>query len=250
VENGTAAADSTGGPAGAFDLFFLLLGLRERKFAVPAGKHRFNWSDTLIGSVVQQALAGTLPNDLILESVDVAGLSRASYEPIYGQELGAANFGVVQGHVRLTAIHYAFAAPDFPAPDFGGDPEPGNCRSFYLIKVAEFLNGEDRGVEWVPASCGGGDGYAGAMRYFGAEERQYRDHIFPLAVFGDGPAKLNAWLRGYVAYWGDMFEKFSWRADRDVLRNFELAHRFADKLDTFAKDFRRGYVRLSRAPGE
>jgi hypothetical protein len=233
-------------PSGAFDLFSLLKNLRQRRYAVPAGKHRFNWHGDAIGSVAEQVLCGCIPDDLVLERINSREFDRESCDPIYGQVLGEPKFRVVQGHVRLTAINYAFAAPDLPPPNILGQIEEGKrgrWRLLYFLRTPAFLESqENSGVNWVPVSHGGGDGYAGAAIYFGAEERQYHDHIFPLSVLDCGAAKLKDWLAGYVTYWKEMHSTFPERFDRRGMSMLRIALEFHRKLESTIVKFRRGHV--------
>ena len=96
---------------------------------------------------------------------------------------------MLDGQQRLTAMYYAFMAPDAPAPKRAN-------RFRYFIRVNKFME----------------EAYDEAFVYDWTQHgenltkdtgRQYREHMFPLSVIGKTGWELANWVQDYERYWGD-----------------------------------------------
>ncbi len=88
----------------------------------------------------------------------------------------------------MTAIHYAFLAPDAPLP--------GRKSQFvYFANVERFMR-EEYDLAF---------GYDMLSRYWkrvlANREVQFANHIFPLQVIGAGTWDLPNWVQGYEQHW-------------------------------------------------
>jgi hypothetical protein len=108
-----------------------------------------------------------------------------SCEPVYGyQGDGKPEYIVLDGQQRLTAIYYAFLAPDAPLPNRSN-------RFFYFVNVDKFMAeqyDEAFGYEWFTRRW---------SKVLGNKEAQYESHLFPFHVIGATGWELPNWVQGY-----------------------------------------------------
>jgi Protein of unknown function DUF262 len=109
-------------------------------------------------------------------------------EPIYGfQGQGAPEHIVLDGQQRLTAMYYAFMAPNVQAPSRAN-------RFLYFIRVDRFMDeAYDEAFEYDWTRIG--------EKTLETDEEQYERHKFPLAVVGRGDRAIVRWSQGYEGYW-------------------------------------------------
>src|SRR5262249_3497090 len=109
-------------------------------------------------------------------------------EAIYGfQGQAAPEFIVLDGQQRLTAMYYAFLAPNVPAPSRSN-------RFLYFIRVDRFMeDAYDEAFEYDWTRAG--------EKTLEDEVLQYESHRFPLAVVGRGDRAIVRWSQGYEKYW-------------------------------------------------
>jgi hypothetical protein len=157
-----------------------------------------------------------------------------SCEPVYGHKGGNPYFIVLDGQQRLTAIHYAFLAPDAKLPN-------RKKRGFYFIRVDRFMaDDDDQAFDY-------GSDSGTATLIFGDSEDQYRAHIFPLMTIGAGRFALPNWLQGYQTYWTKVAAA-SEPGSREGLvagRHAENAVAFGEQIQAVTEQFQIAYVELN-----
>ena len=94
---------------------------------------------------------------------------------------------MLDGQQRLTAMYYAFMAPDVPAPSRAN-------RFLYFIRVDRFMEeAYDEAFEYDWTRTG--------EKTLGTDLEQYEKHMFPLAVVGRGDRAVVKWSTGYEEHW-------------------------------------------------
>ncbi len=138
---------------------------------------------------------------------------------------------VLDGQQRLTAMYYAFLAPDVPAPNRSN-------RFLYFIRVDRFMDenyDEAFDYDWTRRS----------LNLLDDEDTQYREHIFPLAVVGQGGWALPNWVQGYDAFWQRAAEEEGdTAAGTEASRNVENARLFGDHLREITEQYQIAYIEL------
>lgn len=163
--------------------------LRDGKFVIPDFQREFEWNPwdvrDLIKSIFQDYYIGTL----LLWKGKEKNYTDLSCEKIYGFEGdGKPEFIVLDGQQRLTAMHYAFFAPEVSFP------KRKSSVSFY-IDINKLQNGEyDEAFDYSFYS----KSWANKLSN---REEQFAEHIFPLSVMGSEGWELFEWIKGYEDFW-------------------------------------------------
>lgn len=172
----------------------LLNWVKEGRFLVPDFQRAFEWKAGDIRDLTRSIFLEYYVGSLLLWKGKPENFDRLACEPLHGQARSNAEYIVLDGQQRLTAIGYAFLAPDIKLPTRAQ-------RALYYVRVDEFLAGRfDDAFDYQFVKPGGGAGINGALRYFGSVEDQYERHTFPLAYASDLFA-LAEWTAGYAKHW-------------------------------------------------
>jgi uncharacterized protein with ParB-like and HNH nuclease domain len=148
--------------------------LREGRFVIPDFQREFEWKPWDIQSLMRSIFLDYYIGSLLLWKGKKENFEALSCEDIYGYT-GPENleYIVLDGQQRLTAIYYAFLAPDLPLPS-------RSSRCYYFVRVDKFMNDEFDDAfsyEWLNRR------WSKLMR---DKTIQFEEHIFPLAIIGQG----------------------------------------------------------------
>lgn len=147
--------------------------LREGRFVIPDFQREFEWKPWDIGELMRSIFLDYYIGSLLLWKGKKENFAALACEPIYGyQGTGAPEHIVLDGQQRLTAMYYAFFAPDVPAPSRAN-------RFLYFIHVDRFMQeayDEAFDYDWTRRS----------EKRLQDDVAQYQNHLFPLAVVGRG----------------------------------------------------------------
>ena len=164
--------------------------LKEGRFVIPDFQREFEWKPWDIRDLMRSIFLDYYIGSLLLWKGKTENFDALACEPIYGFH-GAterAEHIVLDGQQRLTAMYYAFVAPDVPAPNRAN-------RFLYFIQVQRFMEmayDEAFHYDWT----------RGGLNLLGNTPGQYENHMFPLSVVGTrrlGPPELGSGLRGVLA---------------------------------------------------
>lgn len=194
-----------------FHLERLIQDIRNGHYVIPDFQRQFEWMPwdvvELIKSIFKDYYIGTL----LLWRAGSEDLKKLSCEPIYGfSGKSDPEHIVLDGQQRLSALHYAFFAPEKDYPK-------RKKRCFFLVKLEEMLNGnieEAIYYDW---------GTAKMMKFIEDRDAQYEQKIFPLSVLGEKSHSWFKWIEGYEKYWLD-------KSDGE-----DAAKKSGKKLRTFLK---------------
>lgn len=216
-----------------------LLGwLREGRYVVPDFQREFEWQPWDIRDLVRSIFLDYFIGSLLLWEGKKENFDALSCESIYGYN-GSADprFIVLDGQQRLTAMYYAFAAPDIKLPNRAG-------RALYSVNIERFLAEEyDRAFNY--------DWDSKRLRAFYKDrEMQYADHVFPCSVIGAGGWELPNWLQGYQQYWANHAETSEVNgnepAAKDAQRNAENAKKFGSYVHDLTQQYQISYIELDQ----
>ena len=114
-------------------LMVLVNRLREGRYVIPDFQREFEWKPWDISELMRSIFLDYFIGSLLLWKGKKDNFESLACESIYGfQGPGAPEHIVLDGQQRLTAMYYAFLAPDVPAPSRAN-------RFLYFIRVDRFM---------------------------------------------------------------------------------------------------------------
>lgn len=195
--------------------------LRDGRFVIPDFQREFKWTPAdvkeLLISIFEDYYIGTL----LLWRASKENQEILSCESIYGFK---ERFGdkadpehiVLDGQQRLSALFYAFFAPNKAFPN-------RKTRCLFVVNL-EALLAEDYenaiDYEWLSRKV---------KKLLEDREDQFAKKIFPLNILGErGGRELYKWLEGYEDYWAKKIEPKQVKKEREKIEQF-----FDELLDSY-----------------
>ena len=225
----------------------LLQRLREGRYVVPDFQRDFEWEPwdirNLVGSVFRDYYIGSL----LLWRGKADNFDALSCEPLFGRpkksEPGfdekSREFIVLDGQQRLTALHYAFVAPDVALPN-------RSRRAFYFVYVDRFMD---------PAAEEDAFSYEWASKRMLAlmedETAQFDAHFFPCQLLGQpNMFPLYRWLEGYQKHWDAKAQAAEADGDAEAAEtakgHADNALKFGEHVQAVYGQYQISYVELDR----
>jgi len=168
--------------------------LRDGRFVIPDFQREFKWTPADVKELLKSIFEDYYIGTLLLWRASRENQKILSCEPIYGfkeifGEKADTEHIVLDGQQRLSALFYAFFAPDKPFPK-------RKTRCLFVVDL-ENLMAEDYEnaieYEWLSRKV---------KKILGDKEDQFEKKIFPLNILGEESARdLYKWLEGYEKYW-------------------------------------------------
>ena len=177
---------------------------------------------------------------LLLWSGKKENFEALSCESIYGYEGSPKpEYIVLDGQQRLTAMYYAFLAPNIALPRRAN-------RYYYFIRVDRFMAEEyDNAFEY--------DWSKRWAQLITNPEQQYATHIFPLAVVGKKGFALPNWLQGYEKYWREAAIEAKRSGNDSQYQQATLyaenASAFSEHLESLTGQYQISYIELDQELG-
>jgi len=216
-----------------------LLGrLREGRYVIPDFQREFEWKPWDIRELMRSIFLDYYIGSLLLWKGKPESFDALACESIYGfQGDGDASHIVLDGQQRLTAMYYAFVAPDAPAPS-------RQNRFLYFIRVDQFSDpayDEAFVYDWTQRG----------VNLLAERTAQFEEHMFPLAVIGQGSMfALPNWLQDYEQHWRDKQAAAEQagedEAARTAGRHAENARAFGEHLQGITEQYQIAYIELDR----
>src|SRR5688572_26644975 len=162
--------------------------LKEGRYVIPDFQREFEWGPWDIRDLMRSIFLDYFIGSLLLWKGKKENFDSLACEPIYGfQGHGTPEHIVLDGQQRLTAMYYAFMAPNVPAPSRAN-------RFLYFVRVDRFMEeAYDEAFEYDWTRTG--------EKTLEGDPEQYEKHRFPLAVVGKGDRAIVRWSQGYENYW-------------------------------------------------
>lgn len=209
--------------------------LKEGRFVIPDFQREFEWTPQDIRDLMRSLFLDYYIGSLLLWKGKEANFDALACESIYGYQGdgGSREHIVLDGQQRLTAMYYAFLAPDVPAPNRSN-------RFVFFIQVerlAEEAYDEAFRYEWSKRGLG----------LLDDQNAQWEQHMFPLAVIGRGGWELGNWVQGYAAFWSERAERPGTETEiAQARRHAEYAREFGDLLKGITDQYQVSYIELDR----
>ena len=212
--------------------------LREGRFVIPDFQREFEWRPWDISELMRSIFLDYYIGSLLLWKGKKENFEALSCESIYGYEgSGKPEYIVLDGQQRLTAMHYAFLAPDLPLPNRAK-------RFFYFVRVDKFMAEEfDEAFDydWLTNRW---------SKILENRPVQYAGHIFPLSVIGAGGWDLPNWVQGYEQFWKDKVAEAKAagnnEAEKTATNHAQNARSFGDHLKGITEQYQISYIELDR----
>lgn len=210
--------------------------IRDGQFVIPDFQRDFEWKPWDINELMRSIFLDYYIGSLLLWRSTGQNLKDLSCEPIYGHAGGDKPvYVVLDGQQRLTALHYAFLAPDVPLPK-------RKTKAYYYLHVDLFMTDQhDRAFQydWITND---------SKKLLASPDAQFARHIFPFKVVGAGGWAPFKWVQGYEKHWQDAAAA----AEPDSIAAIEAAGHaerakaFGEQLERVINQFQISYVELDR----
>lgn len=218
----------------------LISRLKEGRFVIPDFQREFEWRPWDIRELMRSVFLDYYIGSLLLWKGKRENFAALSCEPVYGYGGSASpEYIVLDGQQRLTAMYYAFLAPDLPLPN-------RSFRAFYFIRVDKFMAEEYDDAfhyDWLTKRW---------SKVLGNQSSQYAEHLFPLSVVGAGGWDLPNWVQGYEKFWGEKAKAASDSGDAaadQFARHAENARAFGEHLKGITEQYQISYIELDQDLG-
>jgi hypothetical protein len=216
----------------------LILRLKEGRFVIPDFQREFEWRPWDISELMRSIFLDYYIGSLLLWKGKQENFEALSCEPVYGYdgELKA-EYIVLDGQQRLTAMLYAFLSPDVPLPNRAN-------RAFYFIRVSHFMAEEyDQafGYEWYTKRW---------KDTLSSSDVQFASHLFPLSVIGAGGWDLFSWVQGYEQFWKARANETRASGDPEAINQAAThatnARNFGEHLKGITEQYQISYIELDK----
>ena len=212
--------------------------LREGRFLVPDFQREFEWKPWDIRELMRSIFLDYYIGSLLLWKGKKENFDALSCEAIYGfVESGNPEYIVLDGQQRLTALYYAFLAPDAPLPNRSN-------RAVYYLQVDKFMTEDyDQAFhyDWLSKRI---------QKMLDDRNAQFAGHIFPLSVIGEGGRRLYKWFEEYEDYWkakGAVAEGAGNDAEAEEAgKHAKNAAAFADYAADLIEQYQVSYIELDQ----
>jgi hypothetical protein len=215
--------------------------LKEGRFVIPDFQREFEWKPWDIRDLMRSIFLDYYIGSLLLWKGKEENFDALSCENVYGFEgHGNREHIVLDGQQRLTAMNYAFTAPEIPLPSRSNP-------YYYFVHVDRFMDEEyDEAFDydWNKRR---------RKRLYGSPEVQFKEHVFPLSVIGAGGWDLPNWVQGYESFWKDQVLAAKDAGDAELeqqaTRHAENAKLFGEHLLGITQQYQISYIELDREIG-
>jgi hypothetical protein len=222
--------------------------LKEGRFVIPDFQREFEWEPWDIKDLMRSIFLDYYIGSLLLWKGKRENFDSLSCEIIYGFDnktgqipwdsgLGSPEHIVLDGQQRLTALYYAFVAPNVALPNRVN-------RAVYFVHVDKFMDeqyDEAFQYDWLSRRFN---------KIVNDRSLQYAEHIFPLSVVGAGGWELGNWVQGYEQFWKEAAAEVESRGDTPAAesagRNAENARAFGEHLKGITEQYQIAYIELDR----
>ena len=216
----------------------LISRMREGRFVVPDFQREFEWAPWDIRDLMRSIFSDYYIGSLLLWKAKDQNIKLLACEDLYGHDGGGSpEYIVLDGQQRLTAMHYAFLAPEIPLPNRAK-------QAIYYIHVNKFMAGETDeafGYEWLSKK---------SRALIDSPDVQFMRHVFPLPVIGKGGFELYKWVEAYGKFWKVRAENSDNDEECAVAKTHaENASAFGEEMRETIEQYQISHIELDREIG-
>lgn len=219
----------------------LLIKLKDGNFVIPDFQREFEWKPWDIKELMRSIFLDYYIGSLLLWKGKTENFDALSCEDVYGFD-GKRNpvHIVLDGQQRLTAMYYAFIAPEIPLPSRAS-------QAHYYVHVDKFM-----AEEYDDAFSYGWQNKR-LTEILENRELQYESNIFPLAIIGAGGWDLPKWVMDYEKYWDEKSKRLHEEGDEqgtEIAKNNKAnAALFGEHLKGITEQYQISYIELDKDLG-
>lgn len=212
--------------------------LKEGRFVIPDFQRDFEWEPKDIRDLMRSIFLDYYIGSLLLWKGKDENFDAMSCESIYGYSgNGSREHIVLDGQQRLTAMYYAFLAPDTALPNRAN-------RFIYYLHVDKLMAEEhDQAFDYAWAKNH-------VNKILTDRTNQFAEHIFPLSIVGAGGWELPNWVQDYEQYWKEQLKSASEANDAEAVEEAELkivdAKDFGELLLGITQQYQVSYIELDK----
>lgn len=198
--------------------------LRENKFGIPDFQRDFEWGPWDITELIKSIFEDYYIGTLLLWRSSKENTDYLSCQPIYGApDKKDFDHIVLDGQQRLSALYYAFFAPDVNFPK-------RKSKFYYYIRIEKLLAENYDEAFFYDISSKKSD------EIFNDKEKQFELKIFPLKLFSSSRFDIPKWIEDYKQYWekkgsdiAEMEKEKLMSLIDDLLNDYEISYIELDK---------------------
>lgn len=222
----------------------LISEIKKGSFVIPDFQRDFEWKPWDVRDLIKSVFKDYYIGTLLLWKGSKNNFEYLSCQPLFGyagHTKQTPEYIVLDGQQRLTALHYAFFAPDKNFP---------NRKNPYLffLDIRELLNENFDDAFW----------YDRTSKYYRElldnPEQQYADHILPLKIFSEGSWGVSDWIKGYRDYWDERARNYAPEseeyeldyAEEEAKSYFESANDLKQFTEDLLRNYEISYIELDR----
>lgn len=212
--------------------------MREGRFVIPDFQREFEWAPWDIRDLMRSIFSDYYIGSLLLWKAKDQNIKLLACEGLYGfSGTASPEYIVLDGQQRLTAMHYAFLAPDKPLPN-------RTKRAFYYIQIDKFMAGETDdafGYEWMSKK---------SADLLDNAAVQFDRHFFPLSVIGRGGFELYKWIEAYNKHWEKRAEAAASESEADEARLYIAnGSAFGEEIRETIEKYQVSHIELDKEIG-
>ena len=206
--------------------------LRGGRYEIPDFQRDFEWEPWDINELMKSIFRDYYIGNLLLWKGKDDNFDALSCEPIYGFAGKRERTHIVlDGQQRLTAMHYAFVAPDKPAPK-------RQNRFLYFIRVDRFMEDDyDKAFEY--------DWTRRGINLLQNRTEQFKRHLFPLSVVGAPGWGTSNWVQDYANYWSAAAAEAEGAGAEEAEHHAVKAKGFSEYLEGLINQYNVAYIELN-----
>ncbi len=216
----------------------LVTHLREGRFVIPDFQREFEWEPKDILELMRSLFLDYYVGSLLLwrgRSETFDALACESLKGFEGDDVGSREHIVLDGQQRLSAMYYAFMAPQMPAPN-------RKARYLYFIRIDKWADDE-------PDEAFVHDWTRRGTNLLANRDEQFAQRLFPLATIGDDSTlfPIPEWFQGYEQFWTAVRDDATLPTEQEEAeRSIEQGREFLAHLKEMLTDYQVAYIELDQ----
>ncbi len=203
--------------------------LEDGKFVIPDFQREFKWNPADVKSLLISIFEDYYIGNLLLWEASKENQETLSCEPIHGykERMGEKynpDYIVLDGQQRLSALFYAFFAPEKPFPR-------RKTRCLFTVNLDALIKGDLENAinyEWLTRKV---------KKILENREVQFEQNILPLNILGEKSKELYKWFEEYEKYWEGRIGKEKAKENREFYEKF---------FDTLLDSYEIVFIEISR----
>lgn len=212
----------------------LIESLKKGHYVIPDFQRDFEWEPWDVRELIRSIFMDYYIGTLLLWKGSKENFNILSCEGIYGFKGNSdPQHIVLDGQQRLTAIHYAFFAPEKPFPK-------RSRAVIYLVDIRALLEEDYENFikyEFLTRKN---------KAFLKNKKAQFESHTFPLGEMKGGSWGTSDWIKEYRDYWRDKIELTEADYEKNEIQTLvDGARHFRDIIEELLNEYYVSYIELA-----